>query len=117
MAEPVIKTNLQNYNVGMRFCIALSKGASNGGENVGIRQAASSLIMSSDYEVWVKAAHLAANCYQESQGLEPLTEKQYLDIADKMGFKAMAELIALMWESFEALNTKGLEEVDSEKKN
>jgi hypothetical protein len=115
--EPVIKTKWQNFNVGMRFCIALSKEASKSSKPVGVSEAATQLLLSSDYDVWIKAAHISANCYNESQGLEPLGENEFMAIADSMGFKALAELIAEMWKTFEAVNTQPLREVEGEKKN
>ncbi len=115
--EPIVKTKRQNYNVGMRFCIALAKEAEQRkGEPVPITDAINDLMLSSEYDVWVKTAYLSANAYQESQGLEPLTESEYLNMVDKMGFRALSELIVKLFETFQAVNSQSLDEGEGEQK-
>lgn len=101
----------------MRFCIALAKEAEQRkGEAVPITDAINDLMLSSDYDVWVKTAYLSANAYQESQGLEPLTEAQFMNMVDKMGFRALSELIVKLFETFQAVNSQSLDEGEGEQK-
>lgn len=115
--EPIVRTSRQNYNVGMRFCISLAKEAEKRkGEPVPITDAINELMLSNEYDVWVMTAYLSANAYQESQGLELLSEDEFMNMVDRMGFRALSELIVKIFDAFQAVNSQALDEGEGEQK-